>query len=89
MVVRHILMICANLLLASRALAQQTEPDQKAVFASYVNSPVYRAYLEKIFNLGEPAILKAECPAMKVVAQNRITVRATEVRARSGWEFPN
>jgi hypothetical protein len=71
MVVRNILMILANLLLASQALAQQPEPDQNALFAAFLNSPVYHAYLEQIFNAGEPAILKAECPAMKVVVQNR------------------
>jgi hypothetical protein len=74
MVVRRILVVISfSLLLASQALAQ-AEPDQKALFVSYVNSPVYRDYLEKIFNLQEPAVLKAGCPALKVVTQNRATV---------------
>ena len=87
MVVRHILMISAYLLLASQALAQQVEPDQKALFASYVNSPVYKGYLEQIFNLGEPAILKAECPAMKVVANNRTIVLDQPKFVRAGANF--
>lgn len=86
MVVRH-LMISANLLLASRALAQLPEPDQKALFASYVNSHVYRGYLEQAFNLGEPAILKAECPAMKVVAYNRTIVLEQPKFVRAGANF--
>ncbi len=73
MIVRHILMILASLLLASQALAQ-AEPDQKSLFGGYVNSAVYHGYLEQIFNLREPAILKAECPVMKVVEQNRTIV---------------
>jgi len=86
MVVRNILMISANLLLASQALAQQPEPDQKALFAAYLNSPVYRVYLEQIFNAGEPAILKAECPVMKVVVQNRTSTleQPKFVRAAAG-----
>jgi hypothetical protein len=87
MLVRHILMISANLLSASQALAQQAEPDQKAIFASYVNSPVYRGYLEQVFNLGEPAILKAECPAMKVVTYNRTMVVEQPKFVRVGANF--
>lgn len=89
MVVRHIhfMMIAASLLLASQALAQQPEPDQKALFASYINSPVYKAYLEQIFNLGEPAILKAECPALKVVVQNQIQVLDQPTFVRAGTNF--
>lgn len=84
MVVRSILMILANLLLASQALAQQPEPDQKALFAAYLNSPVYRVYLEQIFNAGEPAILKAECPVMKVVVQNRASINQSSCERRLG-----
>jgi hypothetical protein len=87
MVVRNILMILANLLLASQALAQQPEPDQKALFAAFLNSPVYHAYLEQIFNAGEPAILKAECPAMKVVGQNRTVTLEQPKFVRAAGKF--
>jgi hypothetical protein len=86
MVIRNILMILANLLLASQALAQQPEPDQKALFAAYLNSPLYHAYLEQIFNAGEPAILKAECPAMKV-AQNRTSTLEQPKFVRAAGNF--
>ncbi len=87
MFIRHVLTISANLLLASAALAQQTEPDQKALFASYLNSSVYRAYLERIFNLGEPAMLKAECPAMKVVESNGTIIVEQPTFVRAGANF--
>src|SRR5215207_220814 len=85
-VVRQII-ILATLLLASQALAQQPAPDQKALFASYINSPVYKAYLEQIFNLGEPAILKAECPVLKVVVQNQIQVLEQPTFVKVGANF--
>ena len=65
--VRHLLIIAANILLTSQVVAQSIDPDQKALFAAYVNSQVYRAYLERIFDLGEPPTLKAKCKSMKVV----------------------
>lgn len=87
MFLRYILLISASLLLAFRALAQQPEPDQKALFASYMNSPVYREYLEQVFNLGEPAVLKAECPSMKVVTHNRVTVMDQPTFIKAGTNF--
>jgi hypothetical protein len=82
-----ILTISVGLLLALPAFAQQPGSDQKALFASYVNSPVYSGYLEKIFNLGEPAVQKAECPAMKVVEFNR-TIAVEEPKfVRAGANF--
>jgi hypothetical protein len=87
MFVRNILPIAASLLLAFQAFAEQPAPDQKALFASYVNSSVYRAYLEQIFNSGEPAVLKAECPALKVVTQNRVNVVDQPTFVRAGTNF--
>src|SRR5215472_96850 len=59
------LTISVGVLLTSQVCAQQAEPDQKALFAAYVNSSVYAGYLEQIFNLREPVVLRAECPTMK------------------------
>jgi hypothetical protein len=87
MVIRHTLMLAAVLLLASRALAEQTEPDQNAIFRAYVNSAVYKKALENIFNTGEPAILKATCPTMKVVASDRVTVLEQPKFVRAGADY--
>jgi hypothetical protein len=87
MAVRRIPTILVSLLLTSQALAQPAEPDQKTLFAAYVNSPVYRGYLEKAFNLGEPALLKAECPAMKVVESNQTIVVEQPTFVRVGTNF--
>jgi hypothetical protein len=87
MAFRYILTITAALLLAPRAIAQQAEPGQKAIFVSYLNSPVYKEYLEKIFNLGEPAILKAECPTMTAVTYNRFIVLEQPKFVRAGANF--
>lgn len=53
MFIHPILTIAVALLSASPVLAQQAEPDPKELFGSYLNSSGYKAYLEKIFNLGE------------------------------------
>ncbi|MGQ0684776.1 hypothetical protein [Bradyrhizobium sp.] len=87
MVSRYILTVTVVLALASNAQAQQAEPDQKALFTAYLNSPVYKGYLEKIFNLGEPAILKAECPTLKVVTYNRYTILEQPKFVRAGTNF--
>ena len=86
-VFRYILTITATLLLASQAVAQQAEPDQKALFASYLNSHVYKEYLEKVLNLGEPAILKAECATMRAVTYNRVIVLEQPKFLRAGANF--
>jgi hypothetical protein len=43
-----------------------TDPQQKLVFQSYIQSPSYRAILEKGYNDAEPAVLRAECPVLKL-----------------------
>jgi hypothetical protein len=42
--------------------------NQQALFAGYVNSPSYRAILQKAYNDHEPAPLKAKCSALKIVS---------------------
>lgn len=74
-------------LMASLAHAQQAEPDQKALFGGYLNSPAYKAFLEGIFNMGEPAILKAECPAMKIVEYNQYIMLEQPKFVRAGANF--
>jgi hypothetical protein len=84
---RHVLTIAAAVLLASPAIAQQGEPDQSALFGAYVNSPVYKNALEKIFNSGEPPVLKAGCQTLKAVTINRFTVLEQPKFVRAGANY--
>jgi hypothetical protein len=53
--------LCAG---APAAAADQ----QQAVFQSYIQSAAYRSILEKAYNDAEPAVLKAQCPALKITS---------------------
>jgi len=65
------------------ASSQAPAPDQKTVFAAYVNSPSYRSMLEEIINAGEAPTSKAQCPQMKIVEWDRTSIveQPTFVRA--------
>src|SRR5262249_37687757 len=55
---------------AAPALAQPApsgEPSQTDILNVYVGSQMYRDYLEKLFNLGEPPPLKRECPPLTLL----------------------
>jgi hypothetical protein len=69
------------------AHAQTAVPDQKTIFASYMHSPGYKAFLERIFNLGEPATLKAECPTLKIVESHRYVMLEQPTFVRAGTNY--
>ena len=69
------------------AFAQQADPSQQELFAGYTNSPVYKGMLEQIFNADEPAELKAECPTLKIVDFNKVTVVHPPTFVRAGANF--
>ena len=83
----RVIFICIGLLSGSHAFAQPAQPDQKAMFAAYVQSPGYKAFLEQIFNLGEPATLKAECPTLKVVESHRHVMLQQPTFVRVGANY--
>ena len=82
----RIFAVCVCLLSVSHAHAQQA-PDQKAMFGSYVNSDVYKAFLERVFNLGEPAAMKAGCPALKVIESSRTIILEQPTFVRAGANY--
>ncbi|HWD25996.1 MAG TPA: hypothetical protein VG387_02430 [Rhizomicrobium sp.] len=62
---------------------------QAAVFQSYLQSPAYRSILEKAYNDTEPAMLKAQCPALKVTSFDppEIVLPAKFAKGpRGGWQ---
>ena len=62
---------------------------QQAVFQSYIQSAAYRSILEKAYNAAEPAVLKAQCPALKITAFDppEIAVPPRFVKgAAGGWQ---
>jgi len=71
----------------SVAFAQSSEPDQKALFVSFINSAGYKSYLERIFNLGEPTTLKAECPSLGILEWNKIMMVEQPTFVRSGANY--
>ena len=57
------------------AFAQPAEIDHAKMLLAYVNSPGYKSYLERVFNLGEPPLLKAKCATpLKLLESNRLMV---------------
>ncbi|HEX4302328.1 MAG TPA: hypothetical protein VHZ78_06015 [Rhizomicrobium sp.] len=56
------------LVLSGGSAAAGLSPQQQAIFGSYLTSPAYKAILEKGYNDAEPAMLKAQCPALKITA---------------------
>ena len=44
-----------------------SEPSQTDILNVYVGSQMYRDYLEKLFNLGEPPPLKRECAPLTLL----------------------
>jgi hypothetical protein len=53
---------------ALAATAARAADNQQALFDGYVNSPAYRAILQKAYNDYEPAVLKAKCRTLTVVS---------------------
>ena len=48
--------------------AAAADPQQQALFDGYVKSAAYRGILEKEYNGAEPAMLKAQCPVLKLTS---------------------
>jgi hypothetical protein len=67
--------------------AQSTEPDQKSLFAGYVNSPGYRGYLEKIFNAAEWPTLRAQCSSLRILESNKVVVVEEPRFVRAGANY--
>jgi len=76
------------LFLVSGAMAADLPAEQQAVFASYIKSAAYRSILEKAYNDAEPAMLKAQCPALKLTAFDPpdIAVPPKFVKGKGGWQ---
>jgi hypothetical protein len=72
----------------SAAAAAGLSPQQQAVFDSYLKSPAYRAILEKGYNDAELAMLKAQCPALKITALDppEIVQQPQIVKGAGGWQ---
>ena len=87
MIAIRVILICIFLSSVSYALAQPAQPDQKAMFGSYLQSPGYKAFLERLFTLGEPATLKAECPTLKIVELHRHVMLQQPTFVRAGANY--
>jgi hypothetical protein len=84
----RILLVCiCCLLFASQARAQTAQPDQKAMFAAYLHSPGYKAFLDRVFNMGEPTAMKAGCASLKVVDSSRHIVMELPTFVRAGANY--
>lgn len=81
--------ICLLLIGVISAQAQPAETDHKALFAAYTQSPAYKAYLEKVLNLGEPSTLKAQCPSLHLQEWDKVSIieQPKFVRTKSNFQM--
>ncbi len=79
---------CGAALLAVLSPARAADV-QQALFDGYVGSPAYRAILQKAYNDKEPALLKAQCAALTVVAFDKPEILERPVFAKAGanWQM--
>jgi hypothetical protein len=71
----------------SGARSQSDEPDQKVLFAGYLNSSGYKTYLEQVFNSAEPAALKEQCPSLRLLESNKFVMVEQPKFVRSGTNY--
>ena len=68
------------------APAQTAEPSQTEILETYVGSQMYRDYLEKLFNLGEPPPLKRECPPLTLL-ENKYQILEAPTFVHDGLNY--
>ncbi len=88
MVIRAQHLAILGLIGCGAATAAGFSPQQQAVFDSYLKSPAYRAILEKGYNDAEPAILKAQCPALKITGFDppELVQQPQIAKGAGGWQ---